>query len=70
MKKLRLDLDRLTVETFATHALPDERGTVHGMNHTREIYCTKGDTCRTSCGGGFGGAQCTCPIAAFHQGLL
>ena len=62
MKKLRLDLDRLTVETFPTAAEPTERGTVHAMNHTREIYCTKGDTCRTSCGGGFGGAQCTCPV--------
>jgi hypothetical protein len=63
MKKLRLDLDRLQVETFATDAEKlAERGTVQGMNHTREIYCTKGDTCRTSCGGGFGGAQCTCPV--------
>ena len=63
MRKLRLDLDRLQVETFATDAEKlGERGTVQGMNHTREIYCTKGDTCRTSCGGGGGGAQCTCPI--------
>ena len=62
MKKLRLDLDRLEVETFTLDAPPEERGTVHGMNHTREIYCTKGDTCRTSCGGGGGGALCTCPI--------
>ena len=62
MKKLRLDLDRLNVETFTLDAPQEERGTVHGMNHTREIYCTKGDTCRTSCGGGGGGAQCTCPI--------
>jgi len=62
MSKLRLDLSRLQVETFS---IDDpglaERGTVHGLNHTREIYCTKGDTCRTSCGGGGGGAECTCP---------
>ncbi|HEX6909711.1 MAG TPA: hypothetical protein VF142_04940 [Longimicrobium sp.] len=62
MKKLRLDLDGIRVETFATvDARLAERGTVHGLNHTREIYCTKGDTCRTSCGGGGGGAECTCP---------
>ena len=60
MKKLRLDLDRLQVETFATDAEElAERGTVHGMNHTREYLCTKADTCRnTSC---LGGPQCTCP---------
>ncbi len=63
MKKLRLDLDRLQVETFATdNEKLAARGTVQGFHHTREIYCTRGDTCRTSCGGGFGGAQCTCPI--------
>ncbi|HEU0297823.1 MAG TPA: hypothetical protein VFR37_00170 [Longimicrobium sp.] len=61
MKKLRLDLDGLQVETFATaHVEVAERGTVHGLNHTREIYCTKGDTCRTSCGGGQ--VECTCPL--------
>jgi hypothetical protein len=63
MKKMRLELDRLEVETFATDEVRlAERGTVHGLNHTRELYCTKGDTCRTSCGGGIGGAGCTCPI--------
>ncbi|HEU0297824.1 MAG TPA: hypothetical protein VFR37_00175 [Longimicrobium sp.] len=61
MKKLRLDLQKLKVETFATDdEWLAERGTVHGMNHTREIYCTKADTCRnTSC---LGGPQCTCPV--------
>lgn len=61
MKKLRLDPDLLLVETFTTddERLP-ERGTVHGMGHTRELYCTKGDTCRTSCGG-YGPVECTCP---------
>jgi hypothetical protein len=60
MKKLRLDLDRLEVETFAVADETLTRGTVLGMNHTRELYCTKADTCRdTSC---LGGPQCTCPI--------
>ena len=61
MKKLRLDLQKLKVETFATDdEWLAELGTVHGMNHTREIYCTKADTCRdTSC---LGGPQCTCPV--------
>jgi hypothetical protein len=61
MKKLRLDLNGLEVQTFAVdEARLPERGTVHGLNHTREIYCTKADTCRdTSC---LGGPQCTCPV--------
>lgn len=60
MKKLRLNLDRLEVETFAVADEAVLRGTVLGMNHTRELYCTKGDTCRdTSC---LGGPQCTCPV--------
>ncbi len=63
MSKLRLQVDGLEVESFATaENRLAERGTVHGMNHTRELYCTRGDTCRTSCGGGWGGAECTCPI--------
>ncbi len=61
MKKLRLDVNSLEVETFA--ALADDtapRGTVEAMNHTQEYLCTKADTCRnTSC---LGGPQCTCPV--------
>jgi hypothetical protein len=61
MKKLRLNLDKLAVETFAPVAdAMTERGTVEAMGHTRELYCTKADTCRdTSC---LGGPQCTCPV--------
>ncbi len=61
MRKLKLEVETLAVESFPT--LPPEaaeRGTVHGAdNHTREIYCTKGDTCRTSC---CQVGECTCPL--------
>jgi hypothetical protein len=60
MKKLRLKLESLEVESFPVADQEVLRGTVLGMNHTRELYCTKADTCRdTSC---LGGPQCTCPV--------
>ena len=61
MRKLTLDLDRLAVESFPTTASDGAlRGTVRGAEllATRELYCTNGDTCRTSCGRV---GDCTCP---------
>ena len=59
MKKLTLELDRLAVESFPTTAADDaDRGTVAGAMATRALYCTNGDTCRTSCGRV---GDCTCP---------
>lgn len=67
MKKLKLDMDALRVESFASDAAGEGRGTVHG--HLRPTdpkvcpfsnnwYCSVGDgctwedyTCRLSCGG-------------------
>lgn len=39
MRKIRLELDALRVETFDTGAGPGERGTVHGRHHTFEVGC-------------------------------
>ena len=59
MKKLTLDVDALAVESFPTAAVDTVlKGTVHGRLATRELYCTHGDTCRTSCGRV---GNCTCP---------
>jgi hypothetical protein len=59
MKKLRLDVDTLAVESFPTASVDAAlKGTVHGLLATRELYCTNGDTCRTSCGRV---GNCTCP---------
>ena len=61
MKKLRMDVETLDVESFTVApAEPAFRGTVEAADAllaTQVIYCTRGDTCRTSCGGG----DCTCP---------
>ncbi|HEX9935747.1 MAG TPA: hypothetical protein VGB15_01440 [Longimicrobium sp.] len=48
MQKLRLDLDRLTVDSFATLARTETpRGTVRGRDDT--FYCPTPD-CTVSCG--------------------
>ena len=59
MKKQRLDVDALAVDSFPTAAVDEAlKGTVHGRLATHELYCTNGDTCRTSCGRV---GNCTCP---------
>ena len=48
MRKLRLELDELRVDTFVTEgAAGGEAGTVHGFNHTRNNHVTCGfqNTC-------------------------
>jgi len=58
-----MNLEALSVESFPTS--PSERafrGTVaaaEALLATRELYCTRGDTCRTSCGRV---GDCTCPL--------
>jgi hypothetical protein len=64
MKKLRLDLDELVVESFVTRAEPQERGTVQGQQNVLlsivsplgcvatalfSCGCTVADTCPESC---------------------
>ncbi len=46
MKKLRLDLDRLAVESFSSHDIPASRGTIHG----RSGYSDDFTYCETDCG--------------------
>ena len=63
MAKLRMDVDTLSVESFPVAAADEVlRGTVKGAEMaTHELYCTNGDTCRTSCGRV---GDCTCPPPA------
>jgi hypothetical protein len=49
MKKTRLDLDSLSVESFDTTAAPEGRGTVHGNADTFQSYCSDGRTCIDTC---------------------
>jgi hypothetical protein len=58
-----MDVETLEVESFpVAPAEPAFRGTVRGAEAllaTRALYCTNGDTCRTSCGLV---GNCTCPV--------
>ena len=62
MKKLRLDVEALDVESFpVAPAEPVFRGTVaaaEALLATQALGCTNGATCRTSCGLV---GNCTCP---------
>ncbi|HEX9937602.1 MAG TPA: hypothetical protein VGB15_10790 [Longimicrobium sp.] len=55
MRKMKLDVERLAVESFAVGGDGDDgRGTIHGNAATR--FCTlasgcAGDTCDLSCNG-------------------
>jgi hypothetical protein len=52
MRKMRLDLDSLFVESFDTTAAPaDAGGTVHGNAVTFQSYCSDGRTCIDTCDG-------------------
>jgi hypothetical protein len=56
MNKLRLHVEDLSVESFATGEQRREgMGTVHAHNHTRGGHLTCGGTCN-------GGVTCDCPI--------
>jgi len=60
MRKLKLDLDTLRVESFGTAASPDERGTVRGAEVTLNADCETWENAwcgyqtyeMQSCGGG------------------
>ncbi|HEX2078588.1 MAG TPA: hypothetical protein VHG08_12790 [Longimicrobium sp.] len=57
MRKLKLELEALTVESFTPAAAPDVRGgTVHAHNHTRGH-----DSCQFSCWVG-----CTYEISCYE----
>ncbi len=64
MRKLKLDLEELAVESFAT--TPESRGeggTVFGQNHCTcytQCTCPGCPTCDASCNGTCGGTCATC----------
>ena len=52
MKKIRLQLDELQVETFQTSSAQKEVGTVFGQVYSRPLQasCNGDDTCAWTCG--------------------
>ena len=65
MKKLRLELDNLQVESFSTDRMEEAKGTVHGFI---SLMCSAHDRCNTvdiscndlSCGGYTCALSCAC----------
>jgi hypothetical protein len=65
MKKLALNLEALTVESFETSRELERRGTVHGLSEStaNQIICTcesDNGTCGDSCDGGCGSDYYSC----------
>ena len=63
MRKLRLDLDAVQVETFVTHAAAAGKGTVDARQGRETFGCppptdTCGDTCACGPGTGYSCASC------------
>jgi len=65
MRKIRMDLDRLDVESFDTAVVTDARGTVHGHFYSqlgtcdgRVATCQAGGTCAFTCGSKCGTTLC------------
>ncbi|HEU4455521.1 MAG TPA: hypothetical protein VFR81_20830 [Longimicrobium sp.] len=50
MKKLRLRLEDLRIDSFGTAEAQNEKGTVHGADSTSEPSCN-GQSCDPTCGG-------------------
>ncbi|HEX6037945.1 hypothetical protein [Longimicrobium sp.] len=67
MKKLSLNVDSLTVQSFETMETPTPRGTVHGNASEPILTCEEGDlsypgSCEpATCYAGCGGNTNTCP---------
>jgi hypothetical protein len=69
MRKLKLELEELSVESFDTAQETEERGTVHGNYVTQFCSGANGFTCFESCGGSCAdtcGASCdTCDSGCY-----
>ena len=61
MKKVKLSLDGLRVESFPTAEIGQETGTVHARQQLTPGWLSCGDSCRFSCDFSCN-ESCTCPI--------
>jgi hypothetical protein len=70
MKKVRLELDELRLQSFHTSDLPSQhRGTVNGhANPTGEVGCTAGDSCFATCAFNTVDGSAVCQSDACHDG--
>jgi hypothetical protein len=72
MRKLKLDLDELAVESFSTFASRNEEGTVHARSGEScdvcEPPCSGRNTCADSCDGVCGSYYCYTDEPSCGQG--
>jgi hypothetical protein len=70
MKKLRLHLEDLQIDSFSTTSVKREKGTVYGEQCTCQTACTCPGcpTCDASCNGSCAGASCIYTCAASCYG--
>jgi len=73
MRKLRLDLDELNVESFETDAKPAENGTVFGEQQPCTCYtactcpgCPTCGSCENTCGGASCGSCYPCESRDYY----
>ena len=69
MKKFKLQLDDLLIDSFSTTPVRKEKGTVYGEQCTCRTACSCPGcpTCDASCNGSCGGASCygTCDASCY-----
>lgn len=61
MKKLKLEIEELVVETFTTDGPPQERGTVEGQQRPTLYVSCNWTACPLDCGTGFETECCNSP---------
>jgi hypothetical protein len=64
MRKLKLDVDALSVQSFPTGATATAGGTVKGHAPPSFMFCTQQFSCVTYCG------ATTCPVESIDYGCI
>jgi hypothetical protein len=64
MRKLKLDVDTLSVQSFPTGATPTKGGTVKAHAPETFIFCTQQFSCATYCG------ATGCPVESIDYGCI
>ena len=64
MRKLRLDLDKLSVQSFQTGSTAAPMGTVKAHAPPTQIFCTQQFSCATYC------AATGCPVESIDNGCI
>jgi len=64
MRKLKLDVETLAVQSFHTGGAPGAAGTVKAHGDPTQIFCTQQFSCATYCG------ATGCPVQSIDYGCI